>query len=78
MQKKLENIEESWHRRISMNEKTITTIYCEREYDHGTVEVTSKSHGEWNTEIKAHLTVSSSDYEAMFEEIQAVIRKYAL
>lgn len=61
-----------------MNTYTITTIYSEHEYDHGTIEIKKKDNGEWQVEGDFNLTVDSCDYHKMCQEIQDIIRKYAL
>lgn len=61
-----------------MNEFEITTEYCERTYPHGTIEVTKKDLNEWNIEGNIELVISSVDYENLCNEIQEVIRKYAI
>lgn len=61
-----------------MNNKEITTECCGREYEHGEVKVEQKNQSEWNVKVDAHLTVSSQDYEQLHEEIQKVIRRFAL
>jgi hypothetical protein len=61
-----------------MNNKEITTECYGRVHEHGEMEVTDKHGVEWNVEINAHLTVSSQEYEQLHEEIQKVIRRFAL
>lgn len=61
-----------------MNKFEVTTVYIETEYRHGTIEVEQKHQTEWNTVANLHLTVGSDDYEKFCEEIQEVVRKYAL
>jgi hypothetical protein len=61
-----------------MNERTLTAEYCGRTYEHGTVEVTREQQVEWDVEADIHLVVSSEDYNQFCDEIEAVIRKYAL
>jgi hypothetical protein len=55
----------------------VTTKYLERTYDHGSITVTHREGVEKKIEILIFLTISD-DAEKLRDEIQEVIRKYAI
>lgn len=61
-----------------MKKFIITTEYCENEYEHGEVRIERVSWQESRVEIESTFVVEAGTEEKMKEEIQEVIRRYAL
>lgn len=59
-------------------EYKITTEYCGREYEHGSVEVVKSYDCERQVEVKLDFTTSEDQMADLVEEIQKLVRKYAI
>ena len=59
-------------------EYKITTEYCGKEYEHGTITAERAFDMEYNIEIDLNFATVEENLEDLKKEIQEVVRKYAI